>query len=117
MQQIFLRLLVTYKTNAETIFHTPKSDSGYGKALRLIKTILTRTVSELKLSWEDTTNNEFNQLMIAENTLTQYRQESPDINKKEVIDNFRTVLVEKLNGMIHTREKKPDLPKDVSKEN
>ena len=107
MQQPFLRLLIAYKTNAEAIFHTPKSDTGYGKALRLIQTVLSKTVSELKLTWEDTTNIEYSQLMIAENTLTQYIHESPDLNKKEVIDNFRTVLVEKLDRMIYTRENKP----------
>jgi hypothetical protein len=111
-EQSYLHLLNAYKVSAESIFHTPKFDTAYSKALKLIHTILSKTVSELKISWEDTTNNEYKQLIAAEHILMEYIRESPDKDKKEVIDNFKTVLIEKLNRMIQKREKESNLSKE-----
>jgi hypothetical protein len=113
----FIHFLKAYKFTAESIFHTPKFDSGYRKAVILMQGVLSKTVSELGLAWEDTTNNEYSQLRVAEEVLSQYMHDSPETRKKEVIDSFKTSLIEKLNKMIYTREKESDWPKVGRKEN
>jgi hypothetical protein len=116
-EQPFILFLNAYKVHAESIFHTIKFDSAYRKSVNLMQTILSRTVSELKLTWEDTSNNEYSKLREAEDKLSRYMHDSPDPQKKEIIDGFKASLIEQLNKMIYTREKESDWVKVGSKRN
>ena len=102
--QSFYTFLIESKLKADRIFHKSESDTAYRQASDLIHNIITRTVSKLKLAWDDTRNNEYSLLRNAEESLKRYSYTTSDKGKKEIIDSFKIILIDVLSLMMYHRK-------------